>query len=229
MSRPRCVEWHSVGAANRGTMGRFAGPVSVVVDLPQAFPGMDQGQCFWRNTGCVEARFSDPRRHPRHRVVHRRNLCSGKKRGLEVGKSRAGKTTKLMALADSNGFPLAIAIADGSKHDISLTDRTLDAAFLDELPPKLVGDKAWDSGKLKARLEEERNVELIAPVRGGKRPGKRKQDGRKMRRYQRRWVVERLFAWLKQFRRVATRWDRYAENYFGFAQLACVVILMRSF
>jgi transposase len=134
-----------------------------------------------------------------------------------------------MALADSNGLPLAIAIAEGSKHDISLTDRTLDAAFLDDFPPKLIGDKAWDSGKLKERLLKERNIELIAPVRGGKRPGKRKQDGRAFRRYQRRWVVERLFAWMKQFRRVATRWDRKADNYLGFAQLACVVILLRSF
>jgi len=134
-----------------------------------------------------------------------------------------------MALADSRGLPLSIVIADGSKHDITLTDRTLDAAFVDDLPPKLIADKAWDSGKLQIRLEEERNIELISPRRGGKRASKRKQDGRALRRYRKRWLVERLFAWLKQFRRVSTRWERKSENYLGFVQLGCAVILLRQF
>ena len=111
-----------------------------------------------------------------------------------------------MALADSNGLPLAVAIAGGNRHDSVLTDRTLDAAFVDELPPKLIADKAWDSEKLQIALKEEREIELIAPVRSGKkRKHKRKQDGRSLHRYKRRWKVERLFAWLKQFRRVSTR------------------------
>ena len=134
-----------------------------------------------------------------------------------------------MAIADSDGLPLSIAIADGSKHDVSLTDRTLDAAFVDYLPQKLIGDKAWDSMKHQKALAEERNIELIAPLRGGKNPSRRKQDKRSLRRYKRRWLVERLFAWLKQFRRVSSRWERKAENYFGFLQLACVVILLRQF
>lgn len=135
-----------------------------------------------------------------------------------------------MALADSNGFPLSIAIAEGNRHDAVLTDRTLDAAFVDELPSKLIADKAWDSEKLKVDLAENRNIELIAPVRSGKKnKHKRKQDGRSLRRYKKRWKVERLFAWLKQFRRVATRWERKSENYLGFVQLACIVILLRQF
>jgi transposase len=134
-----------------------------------------------------------------------------------------------MAIADSDGLPLSIAIADGSKHDVSLTDRTLDAAFVDYLPQKLIGDKAWDSVKHQKALAEERNIELVAPLKGGKNPSPRKQDKRSLRRYRRRWLVERLFAWLKQFRRVSSRWERKAENYFGFLQLACVVILLRQF
>ena len=110
-----------------------------------------------------------------------------------------------------------------------LTNRTLDAAFVDELPPKLIADKAWDSVKHQKALAEERNIELIAPLKGGKNPSPRKQDGRALRRYRRRWLVERLFAWLKQFRRVSSRWERKAENYLGFVQLACAVILLRQF
>jgi transposase len=133
-----------------------------------------------------------------------------------------------MAVADSRGLPLAVTIAEGSRHDVALTDQTLDAAFLDELPPKLIGDKAWDSQKHQTSLAEERNVELIAPTRKGKRPSKRKQDGRALRRYKRRWKVERLFAWLKNFRRLIIRWEYKAENYLGLLHLGCILILLRQ-
>ncbi len=88
-----------------------------------------------------------------------------------------------MAIADSNGLPLSVVIAEGSRHDIVLTQRVLDAAFVDELPNKLIGDKAWDSRKLQGELKSGRGIELIAPKRGGQRPSKRKQDGRSFRRY----------------------------------------------
>ena len=137
-----------------------------------------------------------------------------------------------MALADSAGLPLAVSIADGSRHDVSLVEQTLDAAFVEELPAKLIADKAFDSAKLADRLTE-RDVELIAPKRKGssmrRASMKRKQDGRALRRYKKRWKVERLFAWLKQFRRISTRWDRKAENFLGFLHLGCMVILLRSF
>ena len=72
--------------------------------------------------------------------------------------------------------PLAVAIADGSRHDSVLTERALDAAFVGKLPPRLIGDKAWDAEPLALRLAKERGIELIAPKRGGKCPSPRKQD-----------------------------------------------------
>lgn len=106
-----------------------------------------------------------------------------------------------------------------------LTERTLDAAFVDELPPRLIADKAWDGRALQRRLKEERGIDLIAPKR--KHSG-RPQDGRKLRRYKRRWKVERLFAWLKRWRRITTRWEEKAENFLGFVQLGCIVLLVRK-
>ena len=147
-----------------------------------------------------------------------------RKGGSCVGRSRAGKTTKVMALADRNGLPLAVAIADGSRHDSVLTDRTLDAAFVAELPPRLIADKAWDGAALQKRLLEERGIELIAPK---KRNSRRRQDGRPLRRYRRRWKVERLFAWLKRKRRLSVRWERKAENFLGMLQLGCATLLLR--
>jgi transposase len=152
-----------------------------------------------------------------------------KKGGLKVGRCRAGNATKIMALADGAGLPTSIGIADGSRHDVTLVDDTLDAAWTDDLAPVLVADKVFDSGKLADSLRAERDIELVAPKRSGPNQSRRKQDGRRLRRYRRRWKVERLFAWLKQFRRVVVRWERKASNYLGILQLGCAVILLRHF
>ena len=133
-----------------------------------------------------------------------------------------------MAIADRNGLPLALYIASGSRFDSVLTEGTLDAAFVDQLPPRLIGDKAWDSGPLQQRLLLERGIDLIAPKRGGPKPSRRRQDRRKLRRYKRRWRVESLFANLKRFRRIATRWDVKSANFFGFLQLAASILLLRA-
>ncbi|WP_417909463.1 transposase, partial [Candidatus Electronema sp. PJ] len=53
--------------------------------------------------------------------------------------------------------------------------------------------------------------------------------GRKLRRYKRRWKVERLFAWLQNFRRLVVRYDRHADNFLAFLLLACSIILLRFF
>ncbi len=133
-----------------------------------------------------------------------------------------------MAIANKDGLPLAFHIASGNRHDVALTEPTLDAAFVDELPPRLIADRAWDSMNHQ-RLLAERGIELIAPKRGGKRTSRRRQDGRSLRRYKRRWKVERLFAWLKRYRRIGTRWETKAENYLGFMHLAAIILLVRRF
>lgn len=68
---------------------------------------------------------------------------------------------------------------------------------------------------------------MIAPNRSNKRI--KTQDGRELRRYKKRWKVERLFAWIQNFRRCQTRWDYYDLNYEGFVQIACMVILLRNY
>jgi transposase len=75
-------------------------------------------------------------------------------------------------------------------------------------------------------LAAERDIELIAPNRSGRG---RTQDGRQFRRDCRRWKIERLFAWLRDFRRLLTRYERHAVNFLAFVQLGCIVILGRQF
>ncbi len=99
-----------------------------------------------------------------------------------------------------------------------------------EQPRRIIGDKAYDSDKLDQRLLEKRGIEMIAPHRlVWNRKNEPTQDGRPLRRYKRRWKVERLFAWLHNFRRLTIRWEYHAANFLGFLRLACTMILLRSF
>ncbi len=68
-------------------------------------------------------------------------------------------------------------------------------------------------------------IELIAPHRSNRK--NTTQDLRRMRRYRRRWRIERLFAWLQNFRRLVVRYERYAENFLGVLYLGCCLILLR--
>jgi len=129
-----------------------------------------------------------------------------------------------MAVADAAGFPLSVHVASASPHEVTLVDATLDCSFCDELPQRLIGDKAYDSDELDARLEASQGIEMIAPNR--KNRGKT-QDGRPLRRYRRRWKIERLFAWMQNFRRIVVRYEFHAENYLAMVQLACIIILLR--
>ena len=141
-----------------------------------------------------------------------------------MGKTKRGKGTKIMAIAAANSVPLAVTIDSASPHETKLVDETLAGSFLDELCAKLIGDKAYDSDPLDRRLEEEYGIEMIAPNRENR---SQTQDGRALRRYLRRWVVERLFAWLHWFRRLVVRYEFHAENFLGMVRLGCMKILLR--
>ena len=91
-----------------------------------------------------------------------------------------------------------------------------------------MGDKAYDSDGLDGRLLDQRGIEVIAPHRK-KRRKQCTQDGRKLRRYKRRWKVERLFTWLQNFRRLVVRYEYHAENFLGLVQLGGAIILLRLF
>jgi len=88
----------------------------------------------------------------------------------------------------------------------------------------VIGDRAYDSNQLDAELAE-LGVDMIAPHHPKRRL--KTQDGRKLRRYRRRWKVERLFAWLLRFRRLVTRYEHKAENFLGFVHLGCLAIYLR--
>jgi transposase len=126
-----------------------------------------------------------------------------------------------MAITDASGLPVAACLARASPHEVKLVETTL---FIAGKPEKLIGDKAYDSDKLDDDLLKKHGVELIAPRRRNRTKAKT-QDGRKLRRYKRRWKVERRFAWLQNFRRLVVRYERHADNFLAFLLLACSIIL----
>ncbi len=222
----RCPQWHPLDSANWRPVGRYARAVSAEKHLPSIFPALEQIGGLCQNTdgtgpGLEKAWWYRPQRR-----FYRWNFCPGKKGGDGVGKTKRGKGTKIMGLTDAFGLPIAIDATSASPHEVTLVDDTLDACFLENVPEKVIGDLAFDSDPLDKRLAEERGVEMIAPHKCNRRQAST-QDGRALRRYKKRWKIERLFAWLQNFRRLVVRYEYHLENFLAMIQLGCIVVLLR--
>jgi transposase len=89
----------------------------------------------------------------------------------------------------------------------------------------LIGDRAYDSEKLDDHMRED-CIEMIAPHRSnGKK--RKTQDDRRLRRYERRWVVERFWASVQWQRHLLVRWEYYGEKFLGFVQIASIAVLLK--
>ena len=151
-------------------------------------------------------------------------LLRAPKGGFAVGPTKRGKGTKIVAIASGDGLPLAVSVESASPAECRLVEAVLAGCFLDELPERLIGDKAYDSDALDEQMREY-GIEMISPNRSNRK--QKTQDGRPLRRYRRRWKIERVFAWMQNYRRLVTRWEYRIENFLGFVQLACLLMLLR--
>jgi hypothetical protein len=113
------------------------------------------------------------------------------KKGGKIGKTKRGKGTKIMAVADRNGLPVSICAESATPHEVTLAMPTLLQMVVPDAPQNLIGDNAYDSDRLDAELRFY-GIEVIAPHR--RNPKNSTQDGRRLKRYRRRWKIERLFA-----------------------------------
>ena len=118
-----------------------------------------------------------------------------------------------MAMAYASGLPVALYVNSASPHEVKLVKKTIEGRFTAKLPQRIIGDKAYDSNPLDKELGA-LGIEMIAPHRSNRKKPKT-QDGRPLRRYRKRWKVERLFAWLQNFRRLVVRYEYYRENFLG--------------
>jgi transposase len=145
-------------------------------------------------------------------------LCSRRKRGAKnqaIGLSRGGQTTKIHALSDALGRPIALEVTAGNVSDITMADALL--AKVDHCR-YVLADKGYDSDKLRHVIR----ARGAKPVIPGRKSRKRKVRF-DQRRYTFRWLAEALFCRLKDFRRVATRYDKLARNYASALALATIV------
>jgi transposase len=139
-----------------------------------------------------------------------------------------------MVVADGQGIPLGEHLDSASPAEVKLLERTLARIAVPRpgpgrpksKPQRLIYDRACDSDPLRQRLKQ-RKIELICPHKIN-RVKPKTQDGRKLRRYKRRWKMERTFAWLGNFRRLVVRWDRDIQIYRAFFHMACLMIVVRK-
>jgi len=97
-----------------------------------------------------------------------------------VGKTKRGKGSKIMAIADRNGLPVAIYTHETNMHEVKLIEKTLSRRFVRRKIKRIIADRAYDSDKTDKQLQKNQ-IELIAPHRSN-RKSKPSQDGRCLRR-----------------------------------------------
>jgi len=103
-------------------------------------------------------------------------------------------------------------------------EKTIENRLIKKKPKQIIGDMAYDSDPMDEILRKQK-IELIAPHKSN-RVKPKTQDGRTLRKYKRRWKVERFFAWIQNYRRVQTRYEYYEENFLGMVYLACISIML---
>ena len=159
--------------------------------------------------------YADDRLHSRQSA----SLGGGRKRGEQkqaVGRSRGGRNTKIHALADAKGRLIAILLTGGEAHDCPVAERLIRRV---KPSKRMLGDKAYDSAELREDLHE-RGTKPVIPNRCN-----RKQPFSFSKRiYKLRWRIESAFNRLKDFRRIATRYDRLARNYLASVCLAAALV-----
>jgi transposase len=137
-----------------------------------------------------------------------------------VGRSRGGLTTKIHARVDAKGRPVRLLISPGNDHDITCAEALLDGL---EKRAVVIADKGYDADRVRAQIKAQGAFANIP-----NRSNRKKKFRWKKAIYRERNHVERFFNKLKQYRRIATRYDKLGAAFFAFIQLASVRIWLRS-
>ncbi len=178
-----------------------------------------------RRVGPTAQAVVPPARPQLGRIARGRLVLTGKKRGDDVGRGRKGNGTNLLVLTDGNDTPLSAIITAANISEVHAIETLVDECCTPRRPQRLLYDKAADADWLRENLAS-RGIELICPHRSN-RTQPPVQDGRSLRRYQRRYKIERSISWLHNCRRLITRWEWYPELFEGFVHLACLYTILQ--
>ena len=144
---------------------------------------------------------------------------------------RAGRGPRGWWWSMARGPPLGAALEAAAPAAVTRLETTLDTVAVGrpgkpgrprQRPARLLADRGDDRNPLRARLAQ-RGIEPIIPARRNHKHATH-QDGRKLRRDRRRWIIERTFAWLGAFRRLVVRYERLITAYAGFFHMACALL-----
>ena len=221
--RPEVSQRHSLGAQDGSAVEGDTGAVRSRFYLPPAVRGVGGSGFLPQTVGGVSAHTEQSGAHRLAGVFRRRELCFRKKGGDKVGKTKRGKGTKWMLLTDKTGIPIGALLDSATPAEVRLAERLLPAVR--GTPERLIADRGYDSNRFRVFLSAQ-GIEPLIPARGKNRKATH-QDGRKLRRYRHRWIVERTFAWLGWFRCLVVRWVRKFENYLALFHLACAMISLK--
>ncbi|WP_425325058.1 IS5 family transposase [Maricaulis maris] len=138
-----------------------------------------------------------------------------------MGRSRGGLTTKIHALVDANGLPVALKLTPGQAHDGRSATDMLDGIGEGQI---LLADRAYDSDALRVSLKARGAWGCIKPM-----PNRKNIPSFSAFLYRQRNLVERFFSKIKHFRAIATRFEKHAENYLAAVKLAAIQIWLRFY
>ncbi len=147
-----------------------------------------------------------------------------------LGRSRGGLTTKIHLIVDGRGTPLGLALSAGQRHEATRFVEVLEASRLPRTrrraryrPDRLAADRGYNVEWIRDWLWR-RGIEPVIPRRTANPPPDEPFD---REAYRGRNVVERCIGWLKESRRVFSRFDKLAVSYAAFLNLAILKRLLK--
>lgn len=149
-----------------------------------------------------------------------------------LGRSRGGFSAKLHLRADAHGLPVALHLTSGERHDLLAVEPLFNQGILRTgrrgrprwKPAAVIADKAYSA----AWLLDVLRCKGIVPIIPNRVDQPSNADFNR-HAYRQRNLIERLVSKLKQFRRVAIRYDKLATHYLAFVQIASMMVWLRSF
>src|SRR5437899_12156412 len=125
-----------LGFAHGCSLARSAISLPVLPDLSSTLPTLAAQWAVDSLPAKTSRRFTRPREARSERILHRRQLQRREKRGSGVGPTKRGKGSKIMAIADRHGLPLAVHVVSASPNEATLVEPTLQRRFLRETPER---------------------------------------------------------------------------------------------
>lgn len=216
-----------MGARFRRPMERFTRAISLSYNVLAAAERMDRGRHLAEGLATFAAAPRPAAAGQLGRGNGRRHLFACKKRGAEVGKTKKGKGTKIMLMVDGEGLPLSALTTGADTAEVNTLETLVETSVTERRPKRMLYDRAADADWVRAGLKC-RGVELVSPHRRGRKKPPL-QDGRALRRYRRRFKVERTISWLLNLRRLVVRYEYHDYLFEGFVQLGCLFTILKRF